>query len=302
MEQANDSRWSRRRFLRCGAGASSALLLAACGVERIEQSAATSRPSPQPAGQPTSPPTRQPTSQPTSQPTPTRQPTPEPTAQSAQGRLAARPTNVANPAQTGLHPLGLVAERDLLLYVPASYRPEQPAPLAVLLHGAGGDAQGGLGLLQSFADQRGLILLAPASRRQTWDVILGAYGPDIALIDQALNHIFSRYSVDPGRLAIGGFSDGASYALSVGIANGDLFTHVIAFSPGFIAPGDQQGMPRCFISHGTNDEVLPIDRCSRRIVPQLQRSRYDVLYREFDGPHTVPPEIAREAVEWYFQS
>jgi len=37
-----------------------------------------------------------------------------------------------------------------------------------------------------------------------------------------------------------GFSDGASYALSVGITNGDLFTHVIAFSPGFVAPARQQ--------------------------------------------------------------
>jgi predicted esterase len=186
--------------------------------------------------------------------------------------------------------------------VPNSYRPDQPAPLVVLLHGAGGDAQGGLGLLQAFADERGLILLAPASRGRTWDVILDGYGPDITLIDQALDHTFSRYTVDPARLAVGGFSDGASYALSVGITNGDLFTHVIAFSPGFMAPADRQGSPRCFISHGTNDEVLPIDRCSRRIVPQLQRAGYDVLYREFDGPHTVPPEIAQAAIEWYFQS
>jgi phospholipase/carboxylesterase len=28
----------------------------------------------------------------------------------------------------------------------------------------------------------------------------------------------------------------ASYALSLGIANGNLFSHVLAFSPGFLAP------------------------------------------------------------------
>ena len=33
-----------------------------------------------------------------------------------------------------------------------------------------------------------------------------------------------------------GFSDGASYALSLGAANGDLFTHIAAFSPGFMRP------------------------------------------------------------------
>jgi phospholipase/carboxylesterase len=147
-----------------------------------------------------------------------------------------------------------------------------------------------------------LLLLAPASRELTWDLLVGRrYGPDLALIDRALEQTFSRYAVAPERVAIGGFSDGASYALSLGITNGDLFTHVIAFSPGFMAPAGQTGSPRIFISHGTRDGVLPIDRCSRRIVPQLERAGYDVLYREFDGGHTISPDIASEAVGWFTQ-
>jgi phospholipase/carboxylesterase len=224
---------------------------------------------------------------------------PTPGAHATTGRLVARPTQVTQSAPLGLRHLGIVAERDALLYVPPRYRPDRPAPVAVLLHGAGGDANGSLGLLQSFADQHGLIVLGPASRGSTWDVILDSYGPDVAVIDQALARLFQDYAVDPQRLAIGGFSDGASYALSVGITNGDLFSHVIAFSPGFLAPADQQGAPKLFISHGTRDDVLPIDRCSRRIVPQLRRSGYDLLYREFDGPHTIPPSIAQEALDWY---
>jgi phospholipase/carboxylesterase len=35
-------------------------------------------------------------------------------------------------------------------------------------------------------------------------------------------------------VALGGFSDGASYALSLDLTNGDLFASLIAFSPGFI--------------------------------------------------------------------
>ena len=106
-------------------------------------------------------------------------------------------------------------------------------------------------------------------------------------------------AVDPARIGIGGFSDGASYALSLGVANGDLFTHVLAFSPGFIARAGQRGKPRVFISHGTKDEVLPIDRTSRSIVPDLERRGYDVTYREFNGPHTVPADLAREAFGWF---
>ena len=118
-------------------------------------------------------------------------------------------------------------------------------------------------------------------------------------IDRALQETFSRCAVDPARLAVGGFSDGASYALSLGIDNGDLFTHVLAFSPGFMAPSVRVGAPRFFVSHGTRDGVLPIERCSRRIVPQLERAGYEVTYREFDGGHTVPPVIALEAADLF---
>jgi phospholipase/carboxylesterase len=196
----------------------------------------------------------------------------------------------------------LGAARDSYLYVPEGYRAERPVPLVLLLHGAGGHARQGLDLLRDLADAAGLLVLAPASRDRTWDLLVGRrYGPDLAMIDQALEQTFSRYTIDPAHLAIGGFSDGASYALSLGITNGDLFTHVIAFSPGFMAPAGQTGTPRIFVSHGTRDGVLPIERCSGRIVPELERGGYDVLYREFDGGHTISPEIALEAVGWFTQ-
>ena len=219
-----------------------------------------------------------------------------------EGRLHARAAATAafaGTAPTGLHPLGLDAARDSYIYVPESYRPDAPAPLVVMLHGAGGHAHHGLGVLGPLADMHGVILLAPASRDRTWDVIVSGYGADVALIDRALAWVFERYAVDAGRLAVGGFSDGASYALSLGIGNGGLFTHVLAFSPGFVAPVDQEGAPDLFISHGTDDRVLPIGRCSRRIVPMLRRAGYAVEYREFTGGHTIPPEIGQEAVEWF---
>ena len=225
---------------------------------------------------------------------------PENNDDAARGRLRARPARATEAAPVGLQPLGIDAARDSYLYVPPGHRPDRLTPLVLLLHGAGGHARHGLAPLLDLADAHGLILLAPASRQQTWDVIVGRrYGPDIALIDRALERTFGRYTVDPAHLAIGGFSDGASYALSLGITNGDLFTHIIAFSPGFMAPAAQQGTPRIFISHGVDDSVLPIERCSRRLVPQLRRVGYQVEYREFEGGHTVPPEIARGAVEWF---
>jgi phospholipase/carboxylesterase len=221
------------------------------------------------------------------------------TSSTAAGRLQARPKVPSEAGASGLYPLGLDGKRDGLLYVPATYQADQSLPLILMLHGAGGDAEGGLKLIQNLANRFKTIVLAVDSRQQTWDVIINRYGADITFIDQALTQTFNRYEIDPKRVAIAGFSDGASYALSVGITNGDLFTHAIAFSPGFIAPVDQIGQPQLFISHGTDDRVLPIDRCSRRIVPQLQRAGYYLRYEEFNGGHSVPKEIAQAAFEWF---
>jgi phospholipase/carboxylesterase len=220
------------------------------------------------------------------------------------GRLRARPGKVEpGAAPIGLRAPGLAADRDGYLYVPATYGPDRPGPLVLLLHGAGEDARDGLALLRGQADAAGLILLAPASRDYTWDLIAlrGRYGLDVSAIDRALEQTFSHYAVDPARVAVGGYSDGASYALSLGLANGDLFTHVMAFSPGFLAPAGSSGTPRIFVSHGTRDGWLPIDSCSRRIVPRLESAGYEVRYREFEGGHVVPSRIGQEAVEWFEQ-
>ncbi len=222
-------------------------------------------------------------------------------------RLLARPgtplpSDATAAVSTGLQPLGLGSERDGLLYVPEGYTPTEEAPLALMLHGSMGDAQSGISPFLDLADEAGLVLLAPESRDpRDWDFVFpGYYGPDVEFIDRALKQTFDRLAVDPGRLAIEGFSDGASYALSLGLANGDLFTHVIAFSPGLVAQVAQRGeQPSIFIAHGTRDEVLPIDATSGRRESRLERDGYEVRYRKFDGGHTVPPEIAREAADWF---
>jgi phospholipase/carboxylesterase len=214
------------------------------------------------------------------------------------GRLSVRvkpPTIKTTPAE---YTLGLGGERDGLLIVPKSYRPEVAAPLAVVLHGAGGRARRVAGLF-SVAAELGVIVLAPESRAGTWDAIRGGYGPDVEFLNRALAHTFERCAVDRRRVAIGGFSDGATYGLSVGLINGDLFTHILACSPGFVIPGTAQGKPRIYMSHGTADEILPIDLTSRRIYPELKRAGYHVKYTEFEGPHGVPPAIAREALTWF---
>jgi phospholipase/carboxylesterase len=224
-------------------------------------------------------------------------------AEASRGELAARPgQSRAGAALTGLRQLGTGA-RSASLYVPESYRPASPTPFILMLHGAGGSGRHSIDLVKAEADRLGIIVLAPSSSAASWDIISARrYGADVAAIDAALTTVFRDYAIDPSRVAIGGFSDGASYALSLGLANGSLFRRIIAFSPGFMQPGRTEGKPAIFISHGIADRVLPIDVCSRRMVPLLKRAGYDVDYVEFPGGHTVPPDLARRAYEAFAQS
>ncbi len=205
---------------------------------------------------------------------------------SEQAILTARPAEATEPLASGRHPLSV------------GYEAETPAPLMILLHGATGEADNWVGAF-SIADSLGVVLLVPESRGQTWDVIRGVFGIDVAFIDQALEKTFRHCNIDPGRVAMAGFSDGASYALSLGLSNGDLVTHVVAWSPGFMRPAELQGDPVIFVSHGTSDGILPISVTSRRIVPDLEASGYSVVYQEFDGAHELPREIAEQAFGWF---
>jgi predicted esterase len=152
------------------------------------------------------------------------------------------------------------------------------------------------------AERHGVLLLAPTSEGGSWDVIRGGYGPDVEHLDRALASVFSAFDVDPKCIAVGGFSDGASYALSLGIINGALFSDVLAFSPGFAAPTQAEDSPRVFMSHGTEDTVLPIERCSRRLAPRLRQAGFDVDYREFLGGHVVPEAIVEAAFERFLSA
>ena len=168
----------------------------------------------------------------------------------------------------------------------------------LVLHGATMHSRQMLRPVLATADDNGVILLVPDSRGQTWDVIMGGYGPDVAFIDEALAATFAACLIDTSNISVGGVSDGASYALSIGVANGDLFSSIVAFSPGFIAPLEVNGEPRVFISHGIHDRILPIDACGRPIANGLKGSGYDVEYVEFDGGHEMPEPVIRAGFKW----
>jgi phospholipase/carboxylesterase len=216
---------------------------------------------------------------------------------SRSGRLMVRPRTVTTTMAPGFSELALGRDRDGLLYVPHTAK-AGPVPLIIMLHGAGGSAQGIRRRFFGSADTLDFAMLIPDSRGPTWDAIRGDYGADVSFIDSALKLVVARVAIDPSRVIIAGFSDGASYALALGRINGDLFSRVLAFSPGFIPPGVAKGRPEIFITHGDADRILPIESTSQRIEPALTRAGYVVTFRKFAGGHTVPADLAQEGFRW----
>lgn len=209
----------------------------------------------------------------------------------------------ADLARLGAQPLNLGdAGRDGILYLPRGYKADVPAPLMLMLHGAGGNAQT-VSYTFDIADDFGVVVLAPDSRDEaTWDMLLHGYAEDVEFIGAALRSAYGRCSVDRTRMAIAGHSDGASYALSLGLGTGDTFGKILAFSPGVMQPGEVHGKPKIFISHGLSDAIMPIEETSRRFVPRLKRLGYDVTFREYEGRHGVPREVVREGFQWFVTS
>lgn len=186
--------------------------------------------------------------------------------------------------------------RDGVLYVPKGYK-ESKTPLLVWLHGAGGSGNVS-NALSDLADEFGIIVLAPDSREWTWGSILGDWDPDLDFLQLAMQQVQQRCSIDRERIWLGGFSDGASFSLALGISYGNVFRRVYAGSPGLMQPIAKNGKPPIFISHGTADPTMPIDETSRRFVPRLKTLGYDVTYREYEGRHQLPPDVLREVISW----
>jgi phospholipase/carboxylesterase len=214
-------------------------------------------------------------------------------------RLDPLPAPVAvvdNP--TGEVALGLDSPRDGIIFVPSSYDPSVPMPMVVLLHGAGGSAAQILATHEELADSIGLIVLAVDSRAFTWDAIIARFDYDIDFINEAIASTLGRYNVDRSRLGVAGFSDGASYAMTLGLANGDIFRKVIVHSPGIRYRVRLVGQPAFYVAHGTEDEILPFLATKKSFVPFLEATGAEVTFRAWPGPHAMSVTLVRESLGW----
>ncbi|MCP2635614.1 alpha/beta hydrolase-fold protein [Microbacterium sp. HD4P20] len=118
------------------------------------------------------------------------------------------------------------------VYVPASYTPESPAPLTILLHGGDANHNGFAGdhkdsVYLPMCEERGSICLSPMGRGlSTWYINHGELD-----VWEAWARTADAFSIDPDRTVIGGFSMGGVGATRF------LTTHPDLFAGGAIVSG-----------------------------------------------------------------
>ena len=214
----------------------------------------------------------------------------------ATARLKARPgTPTLPPFGPGYHVLGLDRARDAYLSVPSSITPGQAVPLIVMFHGNSQPANEVLGEWKRVAARRKCLVLAPYARGVTWNVDQGPGGTDAQFVDRALQAVFDRFTVDPRHIAAAGFSDGGTYALSLGLVNGDFFSDILAFAPiRYNAPG-AVGTPRIFFCNGNKDPGAVFTNTTS-MARQLRGDGYDVQLYEFDGGHWIDEDGVKKAM------
>ena len=205
------------------------------------------------------------------------------------------------------------------LYTPDEIDPARTYPLLTVLHGAGRQDEALMRAYRHEAEQRQALVLVARSFHMTWDLIaLGIQGgaalsgdapsarPDLDFFEYAYDLIYRRYPVDRARQGLIGYSDGASYGLSVGLSNPGVFCAVMAWAAGFLAlesdvaeAGAQR--PAVFLEYGTHDELFPFEQVALPMKRHLEELGCALTFVvDEGGRHWPPSEFQPEALDWFF--
>jgi len=188
------------------------------------------------------------------------------------------------------------------LYVPETWDGRASMPLVVALHGGSGHGRDFLWSWVREARGRGVLVLSPTAQGRTWS-IMGGGDLDAESLKQAIESVAGRYPVDRSRVLLTGMSDGATYALLLGLRDGPPFTHLApacgVLHPMLFAEGlaQAQGRP-IYLIHGALDWMFPV-QMARMGRDALLAAGARVVYREIeDLSHTYPRDENPRILEW----
>jgi phospholipase/carboxylesterase len=189
------------------------------------------------------------------------------------------------------------------LYVPEDWDGHTAMPLVVALHGGHGHGRDYLWVWLREARARGMLVLSPTSRDRTWS-IMGGGDVDAEPLAAMIESVAGGYAVDRARVLLTGMSDGATYALLLGLSADMPFTH-LAPACGVLHPlllidgrlGRARGRP-IYLVHGALDWMFPV-QAARMAAEALRAAGASVVYREIeDLSHTYPRDENPAILDW----
>lgn len=196
----------------------------------------------------------------------------------------------------------------LQVVMPDDHDRNQPAPLIIAFHGYGDRPENYLRFWSEPAEKFGAILAMPRGLRPVGDGFgWGNVDEADAILQNTLDEVGQKYSVDRDRVIATGFSQGGFIALALALRHPKLFAGVIPMAGPYIPETDappraRKGAPRYFFMVGERDRAVSD---MRRAAKDYANAGFDVKLRVFvDTGHNFPRSSDRElsnALRWVFE-
>jgi phospholipase/carboxylesterase len=195
-------------------------------------------------------------------------------------------------------------------------------PLLLLLHGYGSNEEDLFSFASELPEEYYIV-----SAQAPFDMMHGSYAwyainfdadenkfSDIGqaqqsrdLIANFIDELIANYDIDSSNVTLIGFSQGSILSYAVAVSYPEKVQRVVAMSGYFnpeIAPNNfaenDFSKLRIFASHGSVDQVVPVD-WARNSIPKLKELGIDIVYKEYPVGHGVAPQNFFDFKNWLQQ-
>lgn len=198
-------------------------------------------------------------------------------------------------------------ESGFFYYVPKSYKPDQPHPLILFMHGGEFEKMGPyprwrahlkeiLGWMLTGGMGEDYLIAVPATpegyAKESWRRVVFA----------TMRKMKEKFRVDDNRILLGGGSMGAFGVWEAALFHGDRLAGIIPCSGGY---SYDDWLPNCrnmgvLLAHGAKDPVCQPEN-SRNNHAKLKDLGIPTLYKEFPkNGHAIPYwDVFKQAREWF---
>lgn len=171
---------------------------------------------------------------------------------------------LARPGVTVRHLRSGGYQRTYRLAVPVGAGPERPAPLVLLLHGltSTAEAVAARSGMEAAGVAAGAVVVTPQGlgRPTRWSLPGVLPGPDdVAFAGDLLDRVAATVCVDPGRVVVAGFSNGAAFAAVLGCSMGGRLAGLALVAGANLEAGCRWPAALPVVAfHGSADGVVPL--------------------------------------------